>query len=646
MRVLNELPFLLLALLPLVTSAGFANGALSTSDLNALDVYLTDNSGSALENLISFLKIPSVSSDPSRKQDVRIAAEWLLEDLKSGGFENVQLLETKLHPSVYGDWLHAPGAPTVLIYGHYDVQPEDPIDLWKNKPFEPTVMDDRVYARGATDDKGNLYIPLTVAKAFLSVRGELPVNVKVLIEGEEEIGSPNLVELLSTHSRLLRADFAVSADGGQPLPDVPGLCLGLRGIVAMELTVTVAEADMHSGIYGGGVQNPIHALSHLLSSLHDMKTGRILVDGFYDGVEEPSAEEREDLSVFPQSERDMLGLYGVNESFGEEGFTFLERTALRPTIEIVGISGGFQGDGMKTVLPRRASVKISSRLVSGQSSGSVLTSIRKHLQREAEKIKGIKLSFTSVAQEAEGYKMEKRTLLNRIASRVLKEVFNREPVFYSMGGSIPAILSFKQNLGIDSVLFGFANQDERAHSPDEFFRLESIRLGEKAGAIERMLEHASAVRHAWIRSDLSGRVERAEVISEGRPGPLQWPCRVLLLPPWPVSFVCKHRIPPVSRVRNGVVDAGDEGDGLGAVAAAGAKPPVAAGEVSLLVGAEMKRDAGAGARLRIKLIALGARGRQQRAEEQQDKRGRDHGGQRGCVAERRPAQRRARAAYA
>eukprot|EP00178_Gracilaria_changii_P002360 TRINITY_DN134_c0_g1_i1.p1 TRINITY_DN134_c0_g1~~TRINITY_DN134_c0_g1_i1.p1 ORF type:complete len:343 (+),score=50.99 TRINITY_DN134_c0_g1_i1:58-1086(+) len=319
---------ILLVLFLSVESRAVADGVLSTADLSALDAYLAQNSESALQNLTKFLEIPSVSADPSRKPDVRKAAAWLLEDLRVGGFENVQLLETKLHPSVYADWLHAPGAPTVLIYGHYDVQPEDPTDLWTNKPFDPTVVDGRLYARGATDDKGNLYVPVTVAKAFLSVRGKLPVNVKLLIEGEEEIGSPNFNELLSAHSTLLSADFAVSADGGQPLPDFPGICLGLRGSVAMQMTVKVAEADMHSGIYGGGVQNPIHALSHLLSTLHDMRTGRILVDGYYDDVEEPSIEEREDLARYPQSTRDMLGIYGVNESVGEEGFTFLERCVL------------------------------------------------------------------------------------------------------------------------------------------------------------------------------------------------------------------------------------------------------------------------------------------------------------------------------
>eukprot|EP00737_Agarophyton_chilense_P000598 gb/GEZJ01000666.1/.p1 GENE.gb/GEZJ01000666.1/~~gb/GEZJ01000666.1/.p1 ORF type:complete len:494 (-),score=71.52 gb/GEZJ01000666.1/:1111-2592(-) len=471
----------------LFRNTGIVNGSLSASDLSALDAYLAQNSGAALQNLIQFLKIPSVSADPNRKHDVRAAAEWLLDDLSAGGFENVQLLETKLHPSVYADWLHVPNAPTVLIYGHYDVQPEDPVDLWTNEPFEPTVVDERLYARGATDDKGNVYVPVTVIKAFLSVRGKLPVNVKLLIEGEEEIGSPNLIELLSEHASLLRADFTVSADGGQPLPNVPGLCLGLRGSAALQVNIEVAAADMHSGIYGGGVQNPIHALSHLLSSLHDMRTGRIAIEGFYDEIEEPSVEEREDLRVFPLSDREMLGLYGVNESFGEEGFSFLERTSLRPTIEIVGITGGFQGDGMKTVLPRKASAKISARLVSGQHAEKTLASIKKHLEREAENIKGIKIWFTEYAWETDAYKMKKHSELNELASRALKEVFNRKPVYYSMGGSIPALLTLKQKLGTDAVLFGFGSMDERAHSPDEFVRLKSIRLGEQAYV--RLLSH-------------------------------------------------------------------------------------------------------------------------------------------------------------
>lgn len=302
-----------------------ARALLSASDLDAVDSYLSEHSSHAVQNLSSFLKIPSVSADPSRMHSVRQAALWLMDDLKAGGLENVQLLETKLHPAVYADWLHAADAPTLLIYAHYDVQPEDPVDLWTYGPFEPTVVDDRIYARGATDDKGNLYVAVTAVKAMLAVHRNLPVNVKFFVEGEEEIGSPNLVDLMKEHSALLRSDYAVSADGGQVTPQIPGICLSIRGSVSLGVRVTVANADMHSGVYGGGVQNPIHALTELLSSMRDMETGRVLVNGFYDGVVDPTEEERKDIAAFPQSEKDMLGVYGVNESYGEQGFTLLER---------------------------------------------------------------------------------------------------------------------------------------------------------------------------------------------------------------------------------------------------------------------------------------------------------------------------------
>lgn len=300
---------------------------LSETDFDTVDSFLAEHSNNVIQNLTSFLKIPSVSADPSRKQSVRQAALWLIDDLKAGGLENVQLLETKLHPAVYADWLHAADAPTLLIYAHYDVQPEDPVELWTYGPFEPTVVDNRIYARGATDDKGNLYVAVTAVKAMLAVHGSLPVNVKLFVEGEEEIGSPNLLETLKEHSALLRSDYALSADGGQVTPDIPGICLSARGSVSLEVHVRVAAADMHSGVYGGGVQNPIHALSQLLSSLRDIESGRVLVEGFYDGVTDPSEEERQDIAAFPQSEREILGIYGVNESYGEQGFTLLERYA-------------------------------------------------------------------------------------------------------------------------------------------------------------------------------------------------------------------------------------------------------------------------------------------------------------------------------
>lgn len=296
-------------------------------DLAPIDAWLSANADENLRKLIDFVSIPSVSADPSRAHEVRRAANWLWADLKAAGLENVQLLETAGHPAVYADWLHAddPEAPTILVYGHFDVQPEDPVDLWTSPPFTPTVRDGKLYARGASDDKGHMYVPVAAIWAYLHTTGTLPVNVKVLFEGEEEVGSPHLRALLAEHKELLHADFAFSADGGQVSPEIPGLCLGLRGAMSMQVSVKVADVDMHSGTYGGGVQNPIHALARLLDSLRDVHTGRLLVDGFYDEVEELSEEERADIRDYPMQAEEALRMVGANETVGEEGFSFFER---------------------------------------------------------------------------------------------------------------------------------------------------------------------------------------------------------------------------------------------------------------------------------------------------------------------------------
>lgn len=297
-------------------------------DIAQIEAHLSANADANLKRLLAFLSIPSVSADPSRAAEVRRCAEWLADDLSTTGMHHVTLLETPGHPVVYADWLRAPpGAPTVLIYGHYDVQPEDPLHLWTTPPFQPSVRDGRVYARGASDDKGSLYAPLMAIRAILHVHGMLPVNVKVLLEGEEEIGSPNLRSILLDQRDLFRADYAYSADGGMISTNIPSLVLGLRGSLCYEITVRVAERNMHSGRYGGGVQNPIHALSHLLSSLRDIRTGKVLVKGYYDQVDEADQLEREEMEKFPVSLEEMLRPNGVNTSTGEEGYTFWERYA-------------------------------------------------------------------------------------------------------------------------------------------------------------------------------------------------------------------------------------------------------------------------------------------------------------------------------
>lgn len=312
-------------LLTLLITFNLAKGG-TAPDYSSLDTWLSNNFNSSIQRLTKLLSIPSVSSDPDRTNEVRRAAEWLISDLKDTGLENVQLLETKGYPSVYADWLHAdPSSPTVLIYAHFDVQPEDPVSLWDSAPFEPQIKEGRIIARGASDDKGNLYVPITAIRAYLKSEGKLPMNVKLLLEGEEEIGSPNLRSLLLKHQKLLRSDYALSADGGQIAPDIPGIILGLRGDISMEVKVTTAESDMHSGMYGGGVQNPIHALVRLMDSLKDQDTGKILIDGYYDDVDDISDEMKKVVSDFHIDYMEMLKMNGVNETVGEQGFSFYER---------------------------------------------------------------------------------------------------------------------------------------------------------------------------------------------------------------------------------------------------------------------------------------------------------------------------------
>lgn len=317
-----------------------ARGEEQATDEHAADVtdvlqWLSNNANDTMDRLSQFLSIPSVSTDPSHRTDVRRAANWLLDELSDAGLENGQLLESQLHPTVYADWLHASDtAPTVLFYAHYDVQPEDPVALWKSPPFEPTIRDGCIYARGASDDKGYLFVVLTVLRAFLKLKGKLPVNVKVIFEGEEEISSPNFSKILSDNAKLLSADVAFSADGGQRSTKIPVLLVGLRGYTALEVFLTTAKSDMHSGTFGGGVQNPIHALVQLLDTLHDSETGKILVPSYYDDVDEPSNADRDDIAVYPFPAEDSLTYHGVNTSVGEEGFNFFERFVSFPRIAL------------------------------------------------------------------------------------------------------------------------------------------------------------------------------------------------------------------------------------------------------------------------------------------------------------------------
>lgn len=439
--------------------------------------YLTEHRDAAVADLLDFLRIPSISSLKEHLHDVEQAAQWTADRLKRAGLERVQIIPTAGHPVVYGDWLHAPGRPTVLIYGHFDVQPTDPLALWTNPPFEPTVRDGRVYARGAGDDKGNMLIPILVAEAFLRTEGRLPINLKFIFEGQEEIGSPEFVPFVGEHKDLLGADLVISADGTQEAEDQPNLLIGFKGLAPLQIDVYGAKTDLHSGVYGGVIANPIHALVRILDSLRS-PDGKITVDGFFDSVVELTADDRAQIAAVPFDEAKYLTDLGVDAPFGEPGYTSVERAWARPTLEINGIFGGFQGEGVKTVLPSEAHAKITCRLVADQDPNRIYTTIAAHVARHAPP--GVRVTTTQLSGHAYPYLMPAEHPANQLVGSVLTELYGKPPYYVRMGGSVPVLMSFLRELGVYTVTLAFALEDERHHAPDESFRLASFEKGKEA----------------------------------------------------------------------------------------------------------------------------------------------------------------------
>lgn len=439
--------------------------------------YLQEHEAKFLDELLDFLRIPSVSALPEHVPDVMRAAEWVSTRLKAAGIASARVLPTAGHPVVYGDWLGAPGRPTVLIYGHFDVQPVDPLDRWTSPPFEPAVRDGRVYARGASDMKGNLLASILAVEAMLKTQGSLPVNVKFLLEGQEEIGSPQLPGFVAANRDLLACDLVLNADGGQWAEDQPALLVGLRGITGVQIDVRGAKTDLHSGVYGGAVQNPIHALVRLLDSVRS-PDGRILVDGFYDDVAPLSPEDRARIAAIPFDEAAYKEQLGVDDLFGEPGYTALERLWARPTLEVNGIWGGFQGEGVKTVLPSEAHAKITCRLVANQDPETIAGLIAAHVEKHAPK--GVRATVTPLPGAARPYLMPADHPGNQAAHAVLEKLYGRAPCYARMGGSVPICDLFLSNLGAYSVSFGFSLLDEQFHAPDEFHRLASFDRARRA----------------------------------------------------------------------------------------------------------------------------------------------------------------------
>jgi acetylornithine deacetylase/succinyl-diaminopimelate desuccinylase-like protein len=442
--------------------------------------YLEGNRERFLEELFEFLSIPSISSLPEHASDVAAAARWVEARLKAAGIDAVEVLPTGGHPVVYGEWLNAGGAPTVLIYGHFDTQPVDPLDLWETSPFEPTVRDGRIYARGANDDKGNMFLPIAACEALLKTAGALPLNVKFFFEGQEEIGSPQLPGFVAEHRDRLACDLVLSADGGQWREDQPCLVMSTRGLAAVFVDVQGPGHDLHSGTYGGTVANPIHALARILDTLHDDE-GRVAVEGFYDQVRPMNPEEREATARVPFDREAYLDGIGALDLFGEPGFTTWERAWCRPTLEVNGIYGGFQGAGVKTVLPSTAHAKLSCRLVADQDPEQVTRRVAEHIGRAAPP--GVRVTARRGEKGAVPYRIPQDHPGLDVAGSVLEEVYGVVPLRVGMGGTIPVNGIFLRELNACTIIFAFGLPDERQHSPNEFFRLSGFDRGQRAYAM-------------------------------------------------------------------------------------------------------------------------------------------------------------------
>jgi acetylornithine deacetylase/succinyl-diaminopimelate desuccinylase-like protein len=432
--------------------------------------YLEQHRERYLAELKELLAIPSVSTDSAHAGDIHRCALWLSEHLRSIGLRNVQVFPTEGHPVVYADWLNAPGKPTVLLYGHYDVQPPDPIELWTTPPFEATIRNGNLYARGSADDKGQVFIHLKCIEAYLRNAGSLPVNLKLLIEGEEEIGSRHLEQFVREHKNLLASDLVLISDSSMFARGIPSICYGLRGLAYMQVEVTGPNRDLHSGSFGGTVHNPIQALAEIIAKLHDKK-GRVAIPGFYDDVRPLTRTERIAFGKLPWNDRKYARDLGVRKLHGEKGFTTLERVWGRPTLECNGIWGGFIGRGAKTVLPSKAFAKISMRLVPDQKSPKIARLFERHVKRIAPPT--VHVSVTGV-HGGEAALTSLKSPGVKAAALALEKGFGRKPVYQREGGSIPIVVQFKQLLGVDTVLLGFGLPDENAHAPDEFISLDNF----------------------------------------------------------------------------------------------------------------------------------------------------------------------------
>jgi acetylornithine deacetylase/succinyl-diaminopimelate desuccinylase-like protein len=450
---------------------------MATDTGSALERFLAETAAARLESYKAFLRIPSISTLPDHADDCLAAARWIAEDLRASGVEHVEVSPTAGHPVVYGDWLHAaPDAPTAIVYGHYDVQPVDPLDLWDSPPFEPVVGDGRILGRGASDDKGQVHMHLRATEAVLATRGGLPVNLRFVFEGEEESTSLHLAGWLAANRHRLGADVALITDTGFFEGNVPAITIGLRGIMYAQIDVSGAPLDLHSGSYGGAVPNPANALASILAALKG-DDGVIAIPGFYDDVRELSPADRAAFASLPFDEQAWARGAGVRDLVGEEGYTTLERKGGRPTLDVNGLWGGFTGEGSKTIIPAHAHAKVSCRLVPDQEPDRIFVLLRDHVTRIAPPGVAVEVqhlgagwpSLTPIDHPA-----------TRAAARALEATFGRAPVYIREGGSIPVAASFASILELPVVMMGFTPPDDNAHAPNEWMDLANYETGIRA----------------------------------------------------------------------------------------------------------------------------------------------------------------------
>jgi acetylornithine deacetylase/succinyl-diaminopimelate desuccinylase-like protein len=437
--------------------------------------YAKQNEKRFLSELKDLLRIPSISTLEEHKDDIHKAAQFVADELKRIGFENVEIIKTEGHPLIYGDWLHANGQPTALCYAHYDVQPAEPLDEWVSPPFEPTERNNNIYARGAVDDKGQLWMEVKAFESlFQANNGKLPINIKVLFEGEEEVGGEAIADYIRKHRDRLKADFALVCDTELFAPDLPTLCVGLRGLVYTEIEAQGASTDLHSGMYGGAAPNPLFALVEIISKLKD-SSGKILIPGFYDTVKEPTADELKAWKALPFDEEHYRKTeVGSNVLTGEPGYSVLYRTWARPTLEVHGMPGGFVGQGAKTVIPAKASAKVSMRLVPDQDPEDILKKYTDFVNSLVPK--GIQIKI-KVHSKGPASVVDTNNKFVKAANEAMHQVFGKDTVYIRSGGSIPIVSDFQNELKLPTVMMGMGLPDDNLHAPNEKFHIPNFYRG-------------------------------------------------------------------------------------------------------------------------------------------------------------------------